>query len=118
MRWPRQGVTGALREIYRIRQFRLDSFRDANFQALETMIRTEVATGSYDFLPCPPVVFLQASTTKITTFNLGNYHIARYIAYYSVLGLVVFAFTSKIVKFTAVTCKLMSQACWCRCERI
>ena len=61
-------MAGALREMYRIRQFRLEicleSFRDAYLQDLEIIIRIEVAKGSYDFLPYPPVVFYKRPLLK------------------------------------------------------
>ena len=67
---PRQGVAEALSKMYRVRRFRLEfrletmeRLRVANLQALETMVRTEVANCSYDFLPCPPVVSFRALTT-------------------------------------------------------
>jgi len=61
---PPRGLVGALREIYKIRKFRLafylettEQIRVANFRALRVATHREVEKGSYNFLPSPPVVF-------------------------------------------------------------
>ena len=66
--WPR-GLAEVLHEIYRIREFRLvfcletmERSRVVDLQAFEIATRAEMAKGSYDFLPCPPVIFFRALT--------------------------------------------------------
>lgn len=64
------GVVDVLREMYEIKKFRLvfrletpEASRVANLQALTTATQEEAAKGSFDFLPCPPLIVSCAVTS-------------------------------------------------------
>ena len=69
VRWPPWGMAGVLREMYEIKEFRLvyrlevlESSRESNLRELTMATQKEVADGSFDFLPCPPLVLSRAVT--------------------------------------------------------
>jgi len=64
VRWPPWGLANLLREVHKIKEFRLafclettERLRAANLRYLTLATQAEVAKGSYDFLPRPPLVF-------------------------------------------------------------
>ena len=66
---PPLGMAGLLREMYEIKEFRLvyclealESSRELNLRELTIATQREVADGSFDFLPCPPLVLSRAVT--------------------------------------------------------
>jgi len=66
---PPLGIAGVLREMYEIKKFHLvyrledlESSRESNLRELVVVTQKEVASGSFDFLPCPPLVVSRAVT--------------------------------------------------------
>lgn len=62
--WLPPGLADILREMYEIKPFRvafcletMDEVLNSKLRALRSATRAEVARGSFDFLPHPPVVF-------------------------------------------------------------
>lgn len=69
--WPPQGITDVLREMYGIQKFRvvfcletLEALRTSNLRALTLATQREVASGSFDFLPCPPLICSRMVTKR------------------------------------------------------
>jgi len=69
VRWPPVGLTGALREMHKIREFRLsycletmERIRAPNLRLLTLATQAEVYKGSFDFLSHPPLVFSRTLT--------------------------------------------------------
>jgi len=61
--WPPCGLAEMLHEMYEIREFRVafcleaEEIRASNLRTLKSATQADVANGSYDFLPGPPVIF-------------------------------------------------------------
>jgi len=61
--WPPTNLAEMLREMYKIRRFRVafcleaEAIRASNLRPLRLATEADVMNGFYDFLPCPPVIF-------------------------------------------------------------
>jgi len=68
-RRPPRGLGQVLRGLYRIKSFRLafcletlEEFVEPALRQLTLETKAAVASGMYDFLPCPPLVFARTET--------------------------------------------------------
>jgi len=78
VRWPPRGLGEVLREMYEIKEFRVDfcletleELRAQNVHQLTLEARVSAAGGAYDFLPCPPLVFSR-TVTRYDRLSLGG----------------------------------------------
>lgn len=69
IRWPLKGLDEVLREMYKVKKFRvsfcvetLEELRVWNLRRLTSDTRKAVARGAYDFLPSPPFVYSRTVT--------------------------------------------------------
>jgi len=69
IRWPLKGLDEVLREMYKVKKFRvsfcvetLEELRVWNLRRLTLDTRKAVARGAYDFLPSPPFVYSRTVT--------------------------------------------------------
>lgn len=69
VRWPPRGLNEVLREMYKIKRFRVafcletqEELRAQGLHQLSVGTGATVAGGAYDFLPSPPLVFSRRGT--------------------------------------------------------
>ena len=77
VRWPPRGLNEGLREMYKIKRFRvafcleaLEELRVPNLHQLTLDTRAAAEGGAYDFLPSSPLVFFR-TVTRYCRHSLG-----------------------------------------------
>jgi hypothetical protein len=108
-RWPPRDLAERLHEIYKIREFRVafcletaERLGVSSLRIMKSTMQAEVAKGSYDFLPCPPLVFFPYSG-KVGSFYGWTSMIHHQL--YDRLSLQVYSSIADVIIYRERQCK-------------